>query len=111
MNNTNAGSYNTWKCVIGLPALLTAILFISSTDAIAQSKTSTKIEIVNESEKAKQNAVKKGNEADDIIKDLISKKIISGDKNTNLSIKLNYEELIVNSKKMPEDLHRKMRER
>ncbi len=108
INNIKGGFSNTWKLAFALPTLFSAALFVSSTNAIAQSR-SVKTEVVDNSEKAKQNTVKK-DDANDLIKDLISERILTG-KEKNLFVKLNYEELIVNSKTMPENLHKRMREK
>lgn len=107
-NNTKGRFSNTWKFAFALPALFSVALVVSSADAIAQSR-SVKTEVVDNSEKSKQNTVKK-DDANDLIKDLISEKILTG-KEKNLFVKLNYEELIVNSKTMPENLHKRMREK
>lgn len=94
------------KYILVLPVLFSAIVLGSSANAIAQSKTAaTEIKAVD---KKDQNAVKKKDDGEDLIKDLIKEKVLSG-KEKNFDVKLSYEELVVNSKIMPEYLHKKMR--
>ena len=94
--NTKNSLTNTWKYTLVLPVLFSAILLGNSTNAIAQSKPTEKATL----------AQAKKSDADYILSDLIAMKIVSG-KESNLSFKLNSEELTINSKKQPEALHQK----
>jgi hypothetical protein len=99
--NTKTSSYTTWKFALIAPMILSAILLCNSANTFAQSKPAEKTVPVQ----AKKSEVKKS-EADYILSDLIAMKIISG-KESDLSFKLNSEELTINSKKQPESVHQK----
>lgn len=102
--NITKRSDNRWKHALVIPVLFSVLVFVNSTDATAQSKTTT-----TETKNA-QNSGKKKDDSQELINELIREKILTG-KEKNYYVKLSYDELVVNSKTMPAELHKRMREK
>jgi hypothetical protein len=82
-------------------AAIAAVLFLSVNVVKAQKQPATKAQA--------SQTEKKQDDAQGIINDLLKAKVISADKKSNLTFKLNYDELIVNNKKMTAGLHDELR--
>lgn len=103
INITKSRTNNSLRYSLVIPVLLSAMLLAGNLNAVAKDKA-----VETETQSAVKNAAKKEDETQSLMKDLIKEKVITG-KEKNLFIKLNFDELLVNSKIMPEGLHKRMR--